>query len=128
MTLEVAVYDTKSYDRQYIEANPESKNMSWRFFDFRLSEATAITAKGAKAVCIFVNDIADRKNLEILAKLHVKVIALRCAGHNNVDLTAANDLQINVTRVPSYSPHAVAEHAIGLVLALNRKIYRSYNR
>lgn len=126
--LVVAVYDTKPHDRQYLEEAHGSKNINWRFFDFRLTEASAITAKGAEAVCIFVNDIVNRSCLEILAKQGVKLIALRCAGYNNLDLTAAKDLNLRVTRVPAYSPHAVAEHAIGLLLSLNRKIFRAYNR
>lgn len=126
--LEVAVYDTKPHDRQYLEEAYGSENIRWRFFDFRLTEASAITAKGAQAVCIFVNDIADRSCLEILAKVGVKLIALRCAGYNNVDLAAAKNLNFRVTRVPAYSPHAVAEHTIGLLLAINRKIFRAYNR
>lgn len=124
----VAVYDTKPYDRQYLEEAHGSKNITWRFFDFRLTDASAITAKGAQAVCIFVNDIANKPCLEILAQIDVKLVALRCAGYNNLDLAAAKDLNLRVTRVPSYSPHAVAEHTIGLLLALNRKIFRAYNR
>lgn len=126
--LVVAVYDTKPYDRQYLEEAYGSKNISWRFFDFRLTETSAITAKGAEAVCIFVNDVVNRPCLEILAQIGVKLIALRCAGYNNLDLVAAKDLNLRVTRVPAYSPHAVAEHTIGLLLALNRKIFRAYNR
>ncbi len=126
--LVVAVYDTKPHDRQYLEEAYGSKNITWRFFDFRLTEASAITAKGAQAVCIFVNDIVNRSCLEILAQLGVKLIALRCAGYNNLDLAVAKDLNLRVTRVPAYSPHAVAEHTIGLLLSLNRKIYRAYNR
>lgn len=126
--LVVAVYDTKPYDRQYLEEASESKNIAWRFFDFRLTEASAMTAKGAEVVCIFVNDIVNRSCLETLAQIGVKLIALRCAGYNNLDLTAAKDLNLKVTRVPAYSPHAVAEHTIGLLLSLNRKIFRAYNR
>lgn len=126
--LKVAVYDTKPYDRHYLEEVPESKNMIWRFFDFRLTEVSAITAGGVQVVCIFVNDIANRLCLEVLAQLGVKLIALRCAGYNNIDLTAAKELNLRVTRVPAYSPHAVAEHTVGLFLALNRKIFRAYNR
>lgn len=126
--LVVAVYDTKPHDRQYLEEAYGSKNITWHFFDFRLTEASAITAKGAEAVCIFVNDIVNRSCLEILAQVGVKLIALRCAGYNNLDLTAAKDLNLRVTRVPAYSPHAVAEHTIGLLLSLNRKIFRAYNR
>lgn len=126
--LVVAVYDTKPHDRQYLEETYGSENITWRFFDFRLTEDSAITAKGAEVVCIFVNDLVDRSCLEILAQVGVKLIALRCAGYNNLDLAAAKDLNLRVTRVPAYSPHAVAEHTIGLLLALNRKIFRAYNR
>lgn len=125
---EVAVFDTKSYDREYLEEFSKNKDIFWRFFDFRLSPDSAITVRGANAICIFVNDVANRKCLETLAGLGVKLIALRSAGYNNIDLVAAKDLNLRVTRVPSYSPHAVAEHTIGLLLALNRKIYRSYHR
>lgn len=123
-----AVYDTKPHDRQYLEAAGKGKDITWRFFDFRLNESSAITAKGAESVCIFVNDTANRPCLEILAQEGVKLIALRCAGYNNLDLAAAKDLNLKVTRVPAYSPHAVAEHTIGLLLAINRKIFRAYNR
>jgi D-lactate dehydrogenase len=126
--IEVAVYDTKSYDREYLGNATGAKDVMWRFHDFRLSEETATTAKGAQAVCIFVNDHADRACLESLAALDVKLIALRCAGHNNVDLAAAHELGLSVVRVPAYSPHAVAEHTVGLLLTLNRKIHRAYNR
>lgn len=126
--LVVAVYDTKPHDRQYIEEAYGSEKISWRFFDFRLTEDSAITAKGAEAVCIFVNDIVNRPCLEIIAQAGVKLIALRCAGYNNLDLEAVKDLNLRVTRVPAYSPHAVAEHTIGLLLSLNRKIFRAYNR
>lgn len=124
----VAVYDAKPYDHQYLLEAFGSNNITWRFFDFRLTEATAITAQGAQAVCIFVNDIANRGCLEKIAKEGVKHVALRCAGYNNVDLAAAKDLNLKVTRVPAYSPHAVAEHTIGLLLAINRKIFKAYNR
>jgi D-lactate dehydrogenase len=126
--LEAAVYDAKSYDRDYIARAASAERIAWRFHDFRLSAETASSAKGVQAVCIFVNDRADRACLEILAALDVKLIALRCAGHNNVDLDAARALGLAVVRVPAYSPHAVAEHTVGLLLSLNRKIHRAYNR
>jgi len=124
----VAVYDTKPHDCQYLEAAGAHKEIIWHFFDFRLTAATAITAKGAQAVCIFVNDIVDRPCLEILAQVGVELIALRATGYNNIDLEAAKELNLKVIRVPAYSPNAVAEHTIGLLLALNRKIYLAYNR
>ncbi len=125
---EVAVYDAKSYDREYLSKAAGAKRITWRFHEFRLSEETAATASGAQAVCIFVNDHADRACLEKLTTLGIQLIALRCAGHNNVDQAAARELGISVVRVPAYSPHAVAEHTVGLLLTLNRKIHRAYNR
>jgi D-lactate dehydrogenase len=89
---------------------------------------TAFSAEGADAVCVFVHDQLDRRCLETLAKQKVKLVVLRCAGHNNVDLAAARALKIAVTRAADYSPHAVAEHAVALLLTLNRKIHRAYNR
>ncbi|MDB6017595.1 MAG: hydroxyacid dehydrogenase [Pedosphaera sp.] len=126
--IEAAVYDTKPYDREYFSRTSVSDGVRWRFHDFRLTAETAATSKGAAAVCVFVNDAVDQACLEVLAKVGVKLIALRCAGYNNVDLAAAKDLGIAVTRVPAYSPNGVAEYAVGLLLTLNRKIHRAYNR
>lgn len=126
--IETAAYDTKPYDREYLGRAHGAERVGWRFHDFRLSAVTASAATGAKAVCIFVNDQADRACLEVLANLGVELVALRCAGYNNVDLTASRALGIAVVRVPAYSPHAVAEHAVTLLLALNRKIHRAFNR
>ena len=126
--IETAVFDTKAYDREYLGRADGAERVAWRFHEFRLSAETASAAKGAQAVCVFVNDLADRACLETLAPLGVKLLALRCAGYNNVDLAAARALSLAVVRVPAYSPHAVAEHSIGLLLTLNRKIHRAYNR
>ena len=119
---EVAVYDTRPYDREYLQRAPGSQAVRWHFLEFRLNTETAPTAQNVQAVCVFVNDRVDRPCLEQLASLGVKLVALRCAGFNNVDLPAAKDLSLSVVRVPAYSPHAVAEHAIALLLTLNRKI------
>lgn len=100
--IEVAVYDTKSYDRKYLGCAPGVNGITWRFHEFRLCAETASAASGAQAVCIFVNDQADRLCLEKLAALDVELLALRCAGHNNVDLDAARELNIAVVRVPAY--------------------------
>lgn len=124
----VSVFDTKPYDRQFLEAPPEAPPVTWRFHDFRLAIETADAARDAAAVCVFVNDRLDDACLRRLAHLGVKHVALRCAGFNNVDLTAARALGLTVSRVPAYSPHAVAEHAVALLLTLNRKIHRAYNR
>ena len=126
--IETAVFDAKPYDREYLAQAAGADRINWRFHEFRLSTETAAAAQGAQAVCLFVNDQADRACLELLAALGVKLVALRCAGYNNVDLAAARALGLNVVRVPAYSPHAVAEHAVGLLLTLNRKIHRAYNR
>jgi D-lactate dehydrogenase len=126
--IEIAVYDTKPYDREYLAQAPDAERIAWRFHEFRLSTLTASAAKGAQAVCVFVNDQADRASLEILVSLGVKLLALRCAGYNNVDLAAAKSLGLVVVRVPAYSPHAVAEHTVALLLTLNRKIHRGFNR
>ncbi|MBV9875660.1 MAG: 2-hydroxyacid dehydrogenase [Verrucomicrobia bacterium] len=124
----VGVFDTKPYDRDYLTRAVGSGEVAWHFHDFRLEPETALAAKGAQAVCVFVNDVVNREVVEGLAASGVGLVALRCAGFNNVDLTAVKELGLVVTRVPSYSPHAVAEHAIALILALNRKIYRAFNR
>jgi D-lactate dehydrogenase len=102
--IETAVFDTKPYDREYLTRAPGTERIAWRFHEFRLSAETASAAKGARAVCIFVNDRADRACLEALAALGVKLLALRCAGFNNVDLPAARALGLAVVRVPAYSP------------------------
>ena len=122
-----AFYDTRPYDRKYFEGASPAVT-TWRFHEFRLSVETAATAGSAQAVCIFVNDRVDRACIAALASSGVRLIALRCAGFNNVDLAAAKEAGIRVVRVPAYSPHAVAEHTVALLLALNRKIPRAYNR
>lgn len=126
--LETVVFDTKPYDRESFQRASFNGAIAWRFLDSRLSVETAPAARGAQAVCIFVNDRADRRCLETLHSLGIKHVALRCAGFNGVDLSAAKELGLSVTRVPAYSPYAVAEHAVALLLALNRKIPRASNR
>ncbi|TDQ56321.1 D-lactate dehydrogenase [Mesocricetibacter intestinalis] len=126
--MKIAVYSTKSYDRKYLELVNVKYRFELEFFDFMLNERTAKMAEGCDVVCIFVNDNADRKVLENLAALGVKILALRCAGFNNVDLQAARELGLQVVRVPAYSPEAVAEHAVGLMMTLNRRIHRAYQR
>jgi len=124
----VAFYDTKPYDREHFERAAAGTGIILRHHDFRLSAGTASTAEGAQVVCVFVNDHLDRDGLAKLAGLGVTLVALRCAGFNNVNLIAARELGIHVVRVPAYSPHAVAEHTVALLLSLNRKIHRAYNR
>jgi D-lactate dehydrogenase len=124
----IAVYDTKPYDRDFLSKAAGVEDLDLRFHDFRLEPGTAFSAEGAKAVCVFVNDQVPRATLQTLSQLEVRMVALRCAGFNNVELEAAKELGVAVTRVPSYSPHAVAEHTIALILTLNRKTHRAYNR
>ncbi|PKH26774.1 2-hydroxyacid dehydrogenase [Enterobacterales bacterium CwR94] len=126
--MKIAVYSTRQYDQKYLEQVNEHFGFSLQYFDFQLDTHTAKTAAGADAVCIFVNDDASQPVLEALKKEGVKHIALRCAGFNNVDLDAAQALGLQVVRVPAYSPEAVAEHAIGLMMTLNRRIHRAYQR
>lgn len=124
----IAVFDTKPYDRVYFERAAGTAKIRWQFHEFRLSSETAGSATGAQSVCVFVNDRLDRPCLEALQRAGVRLVALRCTGFNNVDLAAAKALGFAVTRVPAYSPHAVAEHTVGLLLTLNRKIHRAFNR
>jgi D-lactate dehydrogenase len=126
--IRTVVFDAKPYDREPLQLASAGTPIDWRFMDCRLSTETSAAATGAQAVCIFVNDKADRPCLEALKAIGVKHVALRCAGFNGVDLVAAKELGLSVTRVPAYSPHAVAEHAVALLLALNRKIPRANNR
>lgn len=126
--MRVAVFSTKPYDRSFFEsANRESAH-ELTFLEPRLTSETVSLAEGFPAVCVFVNDVLDAGVLEQLSEGGTRVVALRCAGFNNVDLPAAERLDIKVVRVPAYSPHAVAEHTVGLMLTLNRKIHSAYNR
>ncbi len=128
--MKVAVFSTQPYDRQFLNAanlnvaNPHE----FTYFESRLDTQTARLAADHPAVCVFVNDDVGRDTLEILAAKGTRFITLRCAGFNNVDLKTAAELGIQLARVPAYSPYSVAEHAVGLVLMLNRKLYRAYNR
>jgi D-lactate dehydrogenase len=126
--IQTIVFDTKPYDRDQLQRASTELDIEWRFMECRLSTETAVAAEGAQSVCTFVNDRPDRPCLEALAKLGVKHVALRCTGFNSIDLAAAKELGISVTRVAVYSPYAVAEHAVALLLALNRKIPRANNR
>jgi D-lactate dehydrogenase len=128
MRTSVAVYDTKPYDRESLTRVAGADAIDWRFLDFRLAPDTTGAARGAQAVCVFVNDDAGRAVLEDLKGLGVKLVALRCTGFNRVDLPAARELALPVTRVPNYSPYSVAEHTVALILALNRKLHRAFGR
>lgn len=126
--MKTIVFSTKPYDRRFLESANQAHGHELTFLDPRLGSQTAALATGHTAVCVFVNDCLDADVLCQLADLGVKFVALRCAGYNNVDLSAASSHGIAVARVPAYSPYAVAEHTLALILALNRKIHRAYNR
>lgn len=126
--MRVVCFSAQPYDRQFLEAATKGTSHSWHFLEARLDASTASLGAGYDAVCAFVNDSLDRQCLQALADASVGYVVLRCAGFNNVDLDAANDLGIRIARVPKYSPYAVAEHTIGLILTLNRKIHKAYNR
>lgn len=125
--IKIAFFDTKEYDKKIFgEYNKEYK-YDIKYFDSKLNKETAPLVKGFDVVCVFVNDVVDEETIEILKKEGVKLIALRCAGYNNVALQALGD-EIKAVRVPAYSPHAVAEHATALLLEIDRKIYKAYQR
>ncbi len=126
--MRVAVFSTKPYDRTFLDRANADFGHELVYFESHLRGETVSLAEGFPAVCVFVNDQLDADVLEQLAQGGTKTIALRCAGFNNVDLLAAERLGIKVVRVPAYSPHAVAEHTVGLMLTLNRKIHRAYAR
>lgn len=126
--MKIAFFDTHAYDRASFEPANADFGYSINFLDPRLTHATATLAAGHEVVCSFVNDRLDQPALTILRDIGVRLIALRSAGHNHVDLMTAARLGIPVVRVPEYSPYAVAEHAVALALALNRRIHRAYAR
>jgi len=125
--MKIAFYDTKPYDKLWIDTLSLEYKYEIKFFEHKLNADTAKSAAGYDAVCVFVNDTVNKDVIDILYSNGIKLIALRCAGYNNVDFKAAYN-KINVVRVPSYSPAATAEHAAALLLSLNRKIHRAYTR
>ena len=126
--MRIAVFSTKPYDRRFLDHANASLGHELVYFEPRLTPETAPLAHGFTGVCAFVNDALGRPVLEALRSGGTELVALRCAGFNHVDLQAAEELGIGVVRVPAYSPHAVAEHTLALILALNRRIHRAYNR
>jgi D-lactate dehydrogenase len=129
MAVDVAVFSTKSHDRQSLTAALEpDEHLRLRFFEPRLAPETAALASGHEAVCVFVNDDLSAPVVTELAAMGVRFAALRSAGYNHVDLAATAAAGMRVAHVPGYSPYAVAEHALGLILTLNRHIHRAYNR
>lgn len=125
--MRIAFFDTKSYDIPAFEEYGGQNGMKFKFYETKLNEDTADLAKGCDAVCVFVNDTVNAAVIDKLCSLGIKMIALRCAGYNNVDLSYAKD-RIAVARVPAYSPYAVAEHAMALLLTSIRRIHKAYIR
>ncbi len=126
--MKIAMFSTKVYDRTYFERANREHGHEISFLEPRLLPETALLAAGHEAVCAFVNDELSAEVLRSLKEHGVELLALRSAGFNHLDLEAADELGLTVARVPAYSPHAVAEHAVALILGLNRKVFRAYNR
>lgn len=125
--IKIAFFDTKEYDRDLFDEYNKNYGYQITYLESKLNSETAPLARGFDVVCIFVNDVVDEKTISILKECNVKLIALRCAGFNNVDIKRlGNDLV--AVRVPEYSPYAVAEHTAALFLSINRKIYKAYQR
>ena len=125
--VKILFYDTKPYDKKLFEDYNKNYGFEIKYLETKLNSETAPLAAGYDAVCIFVNDIADKETLETLKNCGVKLLVLRCAGFNNVDIQNLPE-GLKVVRVPRYSPYAVAEHAVALLLSVDRKIYKSYQR
>ena len=130
--MKIAVFSARAYDQRFLgEALDRCRlahECQWVYFEATLGLQTASLAQGCRAVCVFVNDCLDAATLQALHALGVGAVLLRCAGFNNVDMTAARRLGLFVARVPGYSPEAVAEHTLALVMTLNRHTHRAYNR
>lgn len=125
--MKVAFYDTKPYDRASFEPLGEANQIRFKFFEDKLTEDTAPLARGCDAVCVFVNDNVNAAVIDLLCDMGIRVLLLRCAGFNNVDLRHASG-KLTVLRVPAYSPYAVAEHAMALLLTSIRRIHKAYIR
>lgn len=126
--MKITFFSTQPYDKEFFIEHNEAFGFTLEFFEAGLNETTADLIKQSDAICVFVNDKVNRAVIECLVQKGVKIIALRCAGFNNVDLPAAKENNIRVCRVPAYSPEAVAEHAVAMILTLNRKTHKAYNR
>ena len=127
MSTRIAFFDAKPYDREMFDELNRNFGYDIKYFKFNITPDNAVLAEGADAVCVFVNDIVSREVIEKLHESGGRLIALRCAGYNNVDFKAAYK-KVHVVRVPAYSPNAIAEHTVALMLSLNRKIHRAYWR
>lgn len=123
----LAFFDTKPYDKVWFDRLKGDYDVEFKYFENKLNSDTAVMAKGTDGVVAFVNDIIDKETIEVLQEIGIELIAMRCAGYNNIDLGAAKD-KVTILRVPRYSPHAVAEHGMGMILCLNRKLHRAYIR
>ena len=126
--MQVAFFSTHSYDKEYFDKFNDKKLHQITYFEAPLNKDTANLVKGFDAVCTFVNDKLDSETIEKIDANGVKLIVLRCAGFNNVDIKTAVTKNIKVLRVPAYSPQAVAEHAVALILTLSRKTHKAFNR
>lgn len=126
--MKVLIFSSHSYEKNYFEEINKDFGHQLQFIDSHLTPQTAFIVRGFDCVCAFVNDLLNLETISILKEFGIKLIALRSAGFNHVDLNAAQKYEIPVVRVPAYSPHAIAEHAVALLLALNRKIHKAYNR
>lgn len=123
----ISFYDTKPYDKIFFDDIKQDYNIDIHYIESKLNSQTAVMSKGSEGVVAFVNDTIDEETIDILYDVGIRIIAMRCAGYNNIDFKAAYD-KIHVVRVPAYSPYAVAEHTMGMILTLNRKLHRAYNR
>lgn len=123
--IKIAFFDTKEYDKNLFDEYNKDYEYEITYLESKLNSETAPLARGFDVVCIFVNDVVDEKTISILKELEVKLIALRCAGYNNVDIKKLGE-DLQAVRVPAYSPYAVAEHTVALLLSLDRKIYKAY--
>ena len=126
--MKVPCFSAQPYDKEFLLAASEGTELEWEFLEAGLDKTTAKLAHGARALCIFVNDSLEAETVRELHRHGLRGVALRCAGFNNVDLGVCQELGIQVARVPAYSPHAVAEHTLALLLTLNRRLHKAYNR
>jgi D-lactate dehydrogenase len=126
--MKITFFSSRNYEKPFFSSACKGKNYQLNYIEATLSRESSLLASGSDVVCLFVNDNCDREVIEQLAEMGVRLIALRSAGFNHVDLKAAAEHQIPVVRVPAYSPYSVAEHTIALIMTLNRKTHRAYNR
>ncbi len=125
--MKVVVFSSQDYDREFLKSYCP-KDIEFDFQDAKLNEQTAVLASNAEAISVFVNDHVDKAVIDQLVEMKVSHVALRCAGYNNVDIDYAKKQGLSISRVPAYSPQAVAEHTLALMMSLNRKLHKAYNR